>query len=162
MMKISKTILLFLSVALIVGLGYFAIVKKRNELRNNAFQNDVIIVKDNEQGFNENTKNLSSQTNSEAGISFEAAPKNFNIENPVKFEIKIDTHSGSLDFDLAKISFLEDDKGNQYKPLDWQGPAPGGHHLEGTLIFPEFNEWPKKLKLVLQTIPPRIFEWSLE
>ena len=109
-----------------------------------------------------NGPDLSSQVDSRGGVSFGVAPLNFNINEPLKFEIKIDTHSGSLDFDLAKISFLEDDNGNKYEPLEWQGPSPGGHHLEGVLIFPIINKEAKKIKLTIQDSVLRIFEWDLK
>lgn len=150
-MKILKTILLLFGIALLAGVSYLVVTKNNDDK-----------FKNNERDSEESTKNLLSQTNGEAGIAFTVKPLDFNFQNPVKFEIKIDTHSGSLDFDLVKISFLEDDKGSQYKPFDWQGPGPEGHHLEGILIFPKLQERPKKLKLVIQTVPPRIFEWNLE
>ena len=109
--------------------------------------------------------NLPAKTNNQSGVTFEVTPLDFSFENPVKFEIKIDTHSGSLDFDLIKISTIEDDKGNKYQPLDWQGPPPGGHHLEGILIFPKLNSEVKYIKLSIRDInqnSPLIFEWSLE
>lgn len=108
------------------------------------------------------TINLSSKTNSQAGISFDAIPLNFSFDQLVKFEIKIDTHSGFLDFDLAKISILEDDHGNKYQPLEWSGAGTGGHHLSGILTFPELKDKTKKIKLVIQDNFLRIFEWELE
>ena len=70
--------------------------------------------------------------------------------------------SVSLDFDLAKISFLEDDNGNKYEPLEWQGPSPGGHHLEGVLIFSVINKEANKIKLNIQDSVLRTFEWDLK
>lgn len=105
---------------------------------------------------------LSSKTNAQAGISFEVTPKNFNPEKPVEFEIKIDTHSGSLDFDLTNIPLLEDDLGNQYLPLAWQGSEPGGHHREGVLSFPNIDSSASKMKLIINTTPQRLFEWGIK
>lgn len=99
----------------------------------------------------------------QAGISFEVKPLDFNFNDPVKFEIKITTHTGSLDFDLIKISILEDDEGNQYQPLDWQGSPPGGHHREGILAFDKLKEKSKSIRLIIKDgLSPRIFEWDLE
>jgi len=106
--------------------------------------------------------NLPVKPDTQAGITFLVTPIDFSFEKEVKFEISVDTHSGSLDFDLTKISFLEDDKGNQYKPITWQGPDPGGHHLSGILIFPKLNRQVKNIKLTIQDASPRVFEWSLK
>lgn len=107
-------------------------------------------------------KDFPVMVNEQAGISFEVKPLDFNFNEQVKFEIKIDTHSGSLDFDLVKISFLEDDKGNKYQPLDWEGSSPGGHHRSGILIFPKINSQTKKINLIIQDVSPRFFEWDLK
>lgn len=93
------------------------------------------------------------------GITFTVTPNNFN--NPAEFEIRIDTHSGSLNFDLTKISILEDGKSNQYQPVAWQGSAIEGHHISGTLIFPKFENKTDTMKLIIQDISPRVFEWQL-
>lgn len=106
--------------------------------------------------------NLPTKTNNQGGVSFEVTPLDFSFENPVKFEIKIDTHSGSLDFDLTKISIIEDDKGNRYEAVSWQGPPASGHHLAGILIFPKVNDKAEKLKLVIKDTSERIFEWDLK
>lgn len=105
--------------------------------------------------------NLPSRLDTQAGISFTITPLEFNFNNPIKFEVRIDTHSGSLDFDLTQISILEDDSGNKYKPIDWQGSPPGGHHRSGLLIFPKINSQTKKLRLIIQDNYLRNFEWEL-
>lgn len=51
-----------------------------------------------------------------------------------RFQIALDTHSGSLDIDLAIASELLVD-GQLAPPGVWDGAAPGGHHREGTLTF---------------------------
>jgi succinate dehydrogenase hydrophobic anchor subunit len=112
---------------------------------------------------NDVAKNLPAITNEQAGISFTATPLDFSFNELGKFEIKIDTHTGSLDFDLTKISVLEDENGNQYQPLDWQGSLPGGHHREGILTFAQLKKPAKSIKLIIQDVSaPRIFEWDLE
>lgn len=105
--------------------------------------------------------NLSSQIDSQGGISFEVTPLNFNINDPLKFEIKVDTHSGSLDFDLTKVATVEDDLGNSYQALGWQGSGPGGHHLSGALIFSQINNQTQKIRLTIKDNYLRIFEWDL-
>ncbi len=111
------------------------------------------------------TIDLSSKTDTQNSVSFKVTPIDFNFDNPIKFEIKIDTHSGSLDFDLTKISILEDNKGKQYQPLDWQGSPSGGHHRSGILFFPKLDIQTKNIKLIIKDISngsPRIFEWELK
>ena len=108
------------------------------------------------------TINLPPKADNQAGIEFEVTPLDFNFGNPVKFEIKIDTHSGSLDFDLAKISILEDDLGNQYLPTEWQGLETGGHHRSGILLFPKIDSSANKLKLIIKDNFQRGFEWGIK
>ena len=95
------------------------------------------------------------------GVLFEVTLSDFAPENPLRFDVKITTHSGSLDFDLTRISFLEDDRGDKYEPLEWQGPSPGGHHLAGVLLFPIINKEAEKIKLTIQDSVLRTFEWDL-
>ena len=107
---------------------------------------------------------LEAKTDERGGVAFEVTPINLNFGEPLNFGVKIDTHSGSLDFDLAKASILQDDKGNKYSALQWQGPPPGGHHLSGTLIFPTLKGPTKIIKIEIRDNPelsPRIFEWNL-
>ena len=95
------------------------------------------------------------------GVLFEVALLDFAPENPLRFDVTITTHSGSLDFDLTKVSFLEDDRGDKYEPVEWQGPPPGGHHLAGVLLFPIINKEAEKIKLTIQDSVLRTFEWDL-
>lgn len=111
------------------------------------------------------TVNLLSKDSSQNNITFNVTPIDFSFDSPLKFEINIDTHSESLDFDLTRISILEDDQGNKYQPLNWDGSPSGGHHRSGIITFPEINNKVKNIKLVIQDNlgdPSRIFEWKLE
>ncbi len=52
------------------------------------------------------------------------------------FDVSMNTHSVDLDeYDLEELAVLRDDEGNEYHTASWDS-APGGHHREGTLIFP--------------------------
>ena len=79
-----------------------------------------------------------------------------------KFDIVMDTHSVELDQDMIKIATLLDDKGKEYKPLKWDGPA-GGHHREGVLIFNQITSNPKSVELKISNIGDvvRSFTWQL-
>ncbi len=108
---------------------------------------------------------LQTKTNDEGRVSFEVTPIDFSYDKPVSFEISIDTHIDSLDFDLTEISVLEDDDGNKYNPIKWEGSSPGGHHRTGILSFPKLNGQTKYIKLVIKDvygIPERVFVWNLE
>jgi hypothetical protein len=108
--------------------------------------------------------NLPAKINEKSSASIEIKPVDFSFSQSLKFEISINTHQGSLDFDLTKISFLEDDKGNIYRPLSWDGSPPGGHHRFGTLTFPKLKERTKFIKLTIKdvyNVPERVFEWEL-
>src|SRR5574341_2133895 len=65
--------------------------------------------------------------NSEAGVTITAVYLGNNT-----FDIKLDTHSVSLDYEMEKISYVRDSKGNTIKPESWDGGI-GGHHFGGTL-----------------------------
>lgn len=108
---------------------------------------------------------LPPKINNENDVSIEVTPKNFNPAFPVKFKIVVDVHEGSLDFDLTKISILEDDSGNEYFPLKWQGSPPGGHHISGILSFSRFKKKTKYIKLIIKNVfdvPERVFVWEVE
>ncbi|MEK7161537.1 MAG: hypothetical protein AAB729_02500 [Patescibacteria group bacterium] len=81
------------------------------------------------------------------------------------FDVGFSTHSVELNEDISQVSVLVDDQGKQYKPVSWQGPGPGGHHREGTLIFNPISPLPKSatLKILgLAGISSRDFNWALQ
>ena len=95
------------------------------------------------------------RVNSEAGVTITA----MNLGNNA-FDIKVDTHSGSLDYEMARVSYIRDSKGNIIKPESWNGGI-GGHHLAGTLKFPKFDE-SAGFELVFQDIAgvkERVLKW---
>jgi hypothetical protein len=107
---------------------------------------------------------LPAKVNSENFISIEVKPIDFSFDKPSKFDISLSTHQGALDFDLAQICLLEDDKGNVYKPLSWEGSPPGGHHRNGTLTFSKLKEKSRFIKLTIRNVydvPERVFKWEL-
>ncbi len=107
---------------------------------------------------------LPSKTNNENRVSIEVKPLDFSFDKEVKFEIAINTHWGSLDFNLTEISILEDDKGNKYLPVEWKGSPPGGHHRRGILIFPKLEDKTSYIKLVIKdvyNVPERVFTWNI-
>ncbi len=137
-----------------------------NNLGETSISAGVIVsseINNEEKSENTNKKiiNLSSKADIQGGISFEVIPLQFSFNDSIKFEIRIDTHSGSLDFNPVKISSLEDDLGNKYQSLRWEGSPLGGHHRSGILFFPSLDSKAKKIKLTIKDAYLRIFEWDL-
>jgi len=82
-----------------------------------------------------------------------------------KFQIGLDTHSGDLDSDMLESTFLVDDKGNEYRPVAWEGAGPGGHHREGVLVFDAVTPVPSVIELRIKDVggvPERSLTWDLE
>lgn len=107
---------------------------------------------------------LPEKVNTENRVTIKVKPINFEYNKPVKFSVSLNTHKGSLKFDLTRISVLEDDKGNMYRPTGWEGAPPGGHHRKGTLSFAEIGADTKFIKLTIRDVydvPERVFEWVL-
>jgi hypothetical protein len=100
----------------------------------------------------------------ENGITFTITPVEFYKNQSLKFDIRIDTHQGALDFNLEEIAVLETSDGNKYDPLSWEGSPPGGHHRSGRLSFPIVDE-NISLKLIIYGvggISERVFMWTLD
>ncbi|MCF7805239.1 MAG: hypothetical protein K9N46_13330 [Candidatus Marinimicrobia bacterium] len=107
---------------------------------------------------------LAVQSNQENRVAIEVKPVNFSFTNPVTFAISLNTHSGSLNYDLTKISTLICDQGYEYDPLRWDGSPPGGHHRRGELVFPEFDHKVQHMQLVIKDVydvPERVFDWTI-
>ncbi len=108
------------------------------------------------------TISLQPQINDEGGVSIEANPVNFDINNP-RFQISFTTHQGDLDFNLTDIATLIVDGEKEYLPVQWDGGR-GGHHLSGILSFPALSKNIKNMKLVVKDvygIAAREFFWIL-
>ena len=86
------------------------------------------------------------------------------LGKPVKFEVRMNTHSVSLDQNIVDISILKDDLGQEYLPVNWNGSPAGGHHRSGVLEFLLLKGNPSSVTLVIQNIanvPERIFKWEM-
>jgi|SRR3989344_5603655 len=96
------------------------------------------------------------------GISVEAQPIKLSHDENSVFKITFTTHQGSLDFDPAKISVLQDNNGKKILPIKWDGSPAGGHHRTGTLIFPKIDGDAMEVSLLIAVNKSeRKFEWSL-
>lgn len=105
---------------------------------------------------------LAPQIDAQGDITLEARPI-YAQGKEVSFAITVDTHSDSLDYDLTQVASLEDSRGNKYSPQRWEGSGSGGHHREGTLIFPPLASSTSSLKLTLLNtgVPQRTFFWEV-
>lgn len=104
---------------------------------------------------------LTPQTNSEGTVEVEITPIDISEDSSKwRFDIVLNTHSVELDQDMAKSAFLKDERENIYP--SWEGTLPGGHHRQGTLIFPAIRPKPKIITLILKDIggiSERTFSW---
>ena len=104
-------------------------------------------------------------SNRENRVRVDVVPVQLEFGKSAKFEIRMNTHSGDLSQDLVSVSTLKDDNGREYRPVDWQGAPPGGHHRTGVLEFPTLNENTKSVTLVIRdvaNVPERVFKWDLK
>ncbi len=108
-------------------------------------------------------RTLNSQTQSVGEVQITVAPKNLEENSSTwDFEVILDTHSGSLDQDLAKEAVLLDDKQNEHRPLSWEGDPPGGHHRKGILKFKAISPRPDSVELVISGFAEKkTFSWDL-
>lgn len=154
-----KTIILIVVVLAVAAL--FFVSRSKTEPNTNT---DVV------QSLVENQKNFETQfetqTDDQPPVSISVTPIEFGIDvQSWKFKISFDTHSGSLDDNPLEVVSLVDDTGKIYKPSLWNGPVPGGHHIEGELVFDAINPIPKFVDLKIKNvggISERSFRWELK
>lgn len=93
------------------------------------------------------------QTNEEGNVSVSVTPLELAKGKPAKFQIALNTHSVSLDFDIATVTSLVDNNGKSYGRPEWDGSPAGGHHRSGNLTFSQpINGSAKKLSLTFKDI----------
>lgn len=106
-----------------------------------------------------------SQVNDEREIKVTVTPQGLMQKAETwGFEVALETHTKTLNDDLAKSSVLIVD-GKQYAPLGWKGAAPGGHHRKGTLRFNVIAPQPSSVELRIRLTgdpSPRSFKWLLK
>ena len=104
-------------------------------------------------------------SNSDGNVTVDAQLLDFQIGQPLVFEVAMNTHSVDLIDDMIKVSILRDDAGKAYRPTAWEGAEPGGHHREGKLKFAAMTTKPKYVELVIRDVakvPERAFRWELK
>ena len=98
-------------------------------------------------------------------VRVEVVPVQLTAGRQAKFEIRMNTHSVTLDHDLVAITLLKDSNGHEYHPGTWKGSPPGGHHRSGTLAFPAIKGNPNAVTLIVKEIanvPERTFTWKVK
>ena len=108
---------------------------------------------------------LAPQVSNDRSIKVTVAPKSLSQEAKTwDFEVKLETHTQDLSYDLAKSSVLVAE-GKQYAPLGWEGATPGGHHRKGSLHFKAVTPQPPSVELQIRLsgdAVPRSFRWVLK
>ena len=106
----------------------------------------------------------------QGAVIFDVTPLNLGTPaDTLNFDVAMNTHSVDLSMDLAALSTLSTDNGVIVQASKWDA-ATGGHHVEGTLIFPSMQdgtsilEGASKLTLTIVDVdvPSRVFEWELQ
>jgi hypothetical protein len=105
----------------------------------------------------------------QGAVVFEVTPLNLGTPaDTLEFDVAMNTHSVDLSMDLAALSTLSTDTGVSVQASKWDA-VPGGHHVEGTLIFPSAQdgvsilEGASQLTLTIVDVDAlsRVFDWEL-
>lgn len=103
-------------------------------------------------------------SNRENSVNVKVVPVQLASGQQVKFDVRMSTHSVELSQDMVAVSLLKDSNGQEYRPENWKGSPPGGHHRSGTLEFPTIKGNPGSVTLIIKNIanvPERIFSWKI-
>jgi hypothetical protein len=110
------------------------------------------------------------RTDEQGAVVFVVTPLNLGTPaDTLEFDVSMNTHSVDLSMDLAQLSTLTTDNGVSITPVKWDA-TPGGHHVNGTLIFPAMQngnsilEGTSKFTLTIINVDAasRVFEWELK
>jgi hypothetical protein len=119
---------------------------------------------------NSNGNGELSRIDEQGAVVFEVTPLNLGIPaDTLNFDVAMNTHSVDLSMDLAALSTLSTDNGVIIQASKWDA-VPGGHHVEGTLLFSSMQdgtsilEGASKLTLTIVDVdaPARVFKWELQ
>src|SRR6266498_1382415 len=110
------------------------------------------------------------RTDEQGAVVFQITPLNLNTPaDTLEFDVAMNTHSIDLGMDLASLSTLSTDTGVAIPAAKWDA-TPGGHHVDGKLIFPLMTngksilDGASKLTLTIVNVDAasRVFEWELK
>ena len=105
------------------------------------------------------------RSNGENRVRVDVKPVQLAPGQPVRLEVRMNSHSETLGEDMVAISSLKDNAGRLYQATAWQGSEPGGHHRKGVLEFPKLENNTESITLIIRkvaSVPERTFEWSVE
>jgi len=109
------------------------------------------------------------RTDEQGAVVFQITPLNLDTAiDTLEFDVAMNTHSIDLGMDLASLSTLSTDTGVAIPAAKWDA-TPGGHHVDGKLIFPLMTngksilDSASKLTLTIVNVDAasRVFEWEL-
>jgi hypothetical protein len=87
-------------------------------------------------GSDTNSSSELTRLDEQGAVIVEVTPLNLDtLSDNLEFDVAMNTHSVDLSMDLAAISVLTTDTGVTIQAVKWDA-TPGGHHVEGKLIFP--------------------------
>ena len=105
------------------------------------------------------------KTDGSSLVTISVTPLNLSEQDEMwEFDVVLDTHSVELDYDMVQVATLLDNNGASYKPVEWQGDPPGGHHRQGKLIFKSIRPTPSSIKIEMSdtgTQSGEVFRWKL-
>ena len=149
-----KRIFVYSVGVLIVGIGLY-----NSKFINSRIKSDGSVSTQKEQA------TLQMQSVTIGDVEYFITPKNIISSSKTwDFEIILDTHTGSLNQDLATLINIADNKGNEYQATKWVGDPPGGHHRKGILEFIPITPYPSSIDLKIQTTTTAqdiILNWNL-
>ncbi|QQG38259.1 MAG: hypothetical protein HYS26_01775 [Candidatus Kaiserbacteria bacterium] len=151
-----KNALLYISVALLVGLGIYAFAIRGQESAAPASVQSNVLA--------EGT--WETKTNNEASVTVAVTPLSLGgSASEWRFKVVLDTHTGSLDRDLLETTTLSDGSGATYRASRWEGDPPGGHHREGELTFERIDPTPSRITIRINDlggVPERTLSWDIQ
>ena len=116
-------------------------------------------------GFANNAGAYEMRSNRANQVRVDVTPVQLAPGQPARFEVRMNTHSETLEEDMVAVSSLKDNTGRVYQATAWQGSEPGGHHRKGVLEFPALEDNSESITLIIRKIanvPERTFKWSVE
>ena len=146
------------SLIVIVAVGALALASFSKNNKNPITQNIPREAGDSSGGIWE------SKVNADGEVTVKVTPLELSSKSSEwKFDVGINTHSFELSQNLVDAAVLIDDQGKEYRPINWQGPGPGGHHVERILTFTPIIPAPKSVELKILNVgaPVRSFVWNI-
>lgn len=106
---------------------------------------------------------LATQSSAVQGVTVKVSPRTLGQGGARwEFTVVLETHSGDLSDDLVQSASLTTGDGSTFKPTNWTGAGPGGHHREGVLAFDVLAPRPGPIELRIVRpgeSTPRTFRW---